>query len=154
MHGISTDTTRGNRKGVQIEMTRALVAGDDPPLLREVRGALLAQGYEISVSSGAHDVKRLAREIAWAGRRSAVELAVLVARRNVWKTLGIIEHMRRSTWALPVIFITEADDDVRREAERVGVDAIVDLPLHRAKLLQAAMELAPIVPVAPAPTAA
>ena len=141
-----TDNLRRNRPLAPLDMTRVLVAGDDNALLHRTKRILETRGYDVSLSGGAHDTRQLARAIAWAGRRSPIELLLFVATKNTRAALGIIEHLRRSNWALPVILITDHDDDVKLDARRIGVDEVVELPLDDSTLVQAALELAPIVP--------
>lgn len=124
-----------------LDTTHALVATDQAASASAIAAVLRAAGYNVTVIGEATRVVAQLR-----GGRSSTELLVLDGTERPWVTAAILNGLRYANWALPIILIAGADRELRTEAKRLGVDAVLDAPLDPEQLRHTATRLAPIVP--------
>ena len=57
-----------------------------------------------------------------------------------------IESVRAINWALPIVLISRPDPQLHAEAERQGVEAILETPVAVEEICRAAANIVPVVP--------
>jgi CheY-like chemotaxis protein len=121
----------------ELDLPRVLVAtptATASPIARALRDA----GYAVSTTGP--DVLRDLRN------QKAIELLVLDGSETPWAVGATIDAVRRINWALPMILILRPDPEVRAEAERLGVEAILDAPVAPEEIPRVARKIVPLVP--------
>jgi DNA-binding response OmpR family regulator len=102
--------------------------------------ALRDAGYVVSTTPAGADVLRDLRN------QKAVELLVLDASEMPGTVGGIIDSVRAIDWALPIILISRPDPELRAEAERLGIEAILETPVVAQEIRRTATRIVPVVP--------
>jgi CheY-like chemotaxis protein len=105
---------------------------EDEPFLRETMGAWLKQktGRTLCADNGAEALQLLAA--------NKVDLVLSDVRMPVMDGLTLVKKLNQAEGQKPgVIFLTGFSDLSLREVYEMGVDAIVEKPIHREELLRA-----------------
>jgi two-component system, response regulator, stage 0 sporulation protein F len=126
--------------------TRVLLAEDDDDLRDLVATALRRDGYDVIT---AHDGTELLDQLAsvrLAAEQSApIDLIISDVKMPGWTGLQVLEGIRATDWATPVILITGfGDHHIRREADRLGVAAFFDKPFDIDDLRTAVLNMLPV----------
>jgi two-component system, response regulator, stage 0 sporulation protein F len=122
------------KKGVVTELVdrrpRLLLAEDDDDL-RAIMCVMLARdGYEIiEAANGGELLDRLGTVHLEQGEASPIDLIVSDIQMPGFTGLQVLQGIRSSDWATPVILITAfGTEELRREARRLGALAFFDKP--------------------------
>jgi hypothetical protein len=75
-----------------------------------------------------------------------IELLVLDGSETPSIVGSTIDAIGAIDWALPIILIARPEPVLRAEAERLGVEAIVDAPVTADRIRRAATSIVPVVP--------
>lgn len=104
---------------------------DDEPLLRESMGAWLARiaGKAFCAQHGAE-----ALEILGANK---IDLLLTDVRMPVMDGVALVKKIRQGEPRPRIILVTGYNDLALPEAQKLGVDAIVEKPIDRSELLRA-----------------
>jgi CheY-like chemotaxis protein len=105
---------------------------EDEPFLRETMGAWLKQktGRTLCAENGVEALQLLAA--------NKVDLVLSDVRMPVMDGLALVKKLNQAGGQKPgVIFLTGFSDLSLREVYEMGVDAIVEKPIHREELLRA-----------------
>ena len=128
------------RRPPEIDLPRVLVAAATTPASCSIAHALRDAGYVVSTALAGTDVLRNLRN------QKAIELLVLDGSERPWSVGSIIDSVRAINWALPIVLISRPDPELRAEAERLGVEAILESPVAAEEILRAATKFVPVVP--------
>jgi DNA-binding response OmpR family regulator len=124
------------------EPVRVLVATADPSLRTAVSRRLRLSGFAVAEAETAADaLERLsAGLLAW----PPWQFDILVADADLPGQGGmeLLAGLRHEEWEIPVILITDGEDDARREALRLGAFATMKKPFDVEELDRAVLELA------------
>jgi two-component system, response regulator YesN len=104
---------------------------DDEPLLRESMGAWLARkaGQALCAQHGAEALEILAA--------NKIDLLLTDVRMPVMDGVALVKRITKSQSRPRVILVTGYNDLALPEAQKLGVDAIVEKPIDRGELLRA-----------------
>lgn len=110
--------------------TRILLAEDEDGLRDFLVWVLRHEGYEVIVAhDGVELLDYLASSLIQNGPIEPIDLIITDVRMPGWNGMQILEGIRATDWAMPVILITGYGDvDMRREAYRLGAAAFFDKP--------------------------
>lgn len=128
------------RRPPEIDLPRVLVAAATTAASCSIAQALRDAGYVVSTTLAGPDVLRDLRN------QKAIELLVLDGSERPWIVGSIIDSVRAINWALPIVLISRPDPELRAEAERLGVEAILESPVAAEEILRAATKFVPVVP--------
>jgi CheY-like chemotaxis protein len=117
-----------------------LVAAEQSSTADTIAAVLRAAGYSVATATSP---TRAAARVRSAG--SPTELLVLDGCDRPWAAAAFLDALRDASSAVPIILIAGQDAELRAEAERVGVDVVLDAPFDSDRLLTAAMKLVPVV---------
>jgi DNA-binding NtrC family response regulator len=117
-----------------------LVAAATTAASRTIAQALRDEGYIVSTTLADTDISRSLRN------QEAIELLVLDGSERPWSVGSIIDCARAVDWALPIVLISRTDPELRAEAERLGVEAILEIPVAAEEIRRAAKKLVPVLP--------
>jgi DNA-binding NtrC family response regulator len=126
------------QKGV--DLPRVLVAATTTAASSTIAQALRDAGYVVSTTLTSADVLRDLRN------QPAVELLVIDGSEGSWIAESLINSVRAVNWALPILLIAPPDPVLRAEAERQGVEAILEAPVAAEQMRRAAANIVPVVP--------
>jgi CheY-like chemotaxis protein len=123
-----------------------LVAEDDTDVRRVVATALRKDGCSVIEAVDGHDlVDHIGSALLFGNIRGELHPIALVIsdiRMPGPSGLEILAHLRRAEVGVGVILMTaHSDDDVRAQAERLGVDAFLPKPFHVDELVELAKKL-------------
>jgi CheY-like chemotaxis protein len=122
-----------------------LVAEDDDEMRRILRESLEEAGYGVIEVANGTDLRRRLIKPSDPGRGCTPEVVVSDIRLPGFTGIQILEQLRRSDWALPVILITAfGDDEIHQEAKRLGAALLLDKPFDIEDLVQAVLRLVPL----------
>ncbi len=124
---------------------RVLVAEDEAELRELVAVTLRRDGYEVvTARDGSELLDRLATARLHEDTSAPVDLIISDVKMPGWTGLQILEGIRSSDWATPVLLITGyGDREIRREAARLGVAAFFDKPFDLDDLRTAVLNIVP-----------
>jgi len=117
-----------------------LVAATTTAASSTIAQALRDAGYVVSTTLTSADVLRDLRN------QPAVELLVIDGSEGSWIAESLINSVRAVNWALPILLIAPPDPVLRAEAERQGVEAILETPVAAEQMRRAAANIVPVVP--------
>jgi len=121
---------------------RVLVVDDDPSVLACYRRLLRRAGYAVT---GEGDPRRVLE--AGASVLDPVRLLLLDYRMPEIDGLTLLAQLRgRGVKARCILISAFLNDDVRRQAERLGVDRVLQKPVDVDRLREALADLVPLAP--------
>jgi len=142
MSGSNLGLRSRMRRSPELDLPRVLVAAATSSASAKVARMLGDAGYVVSTTLVGANVPRDLRT------QVGIELLVLDGSETPWVAAEIIGAVRAVNWALPIILIAGPDPDLRAEAQRQGVEAILEAPVVAEELRRVATTMAPIVPEA------
>jgi CheY-like chemotaxis protein len=112
-----------------VERPRILLAEDHRETRALLASTLRAQGYEVVEAANGYEFISVVSE-AWLGHTTRFpDLVITDIRMPGPNGLRVIESLRKTYWAIPVIVITAfGDDATHAEARRLGAHAVIDKP--------------------------
>lgn len=117
--------------------TIVAIVEDDPSMLRAARDLLDAHGFATATFASAE-------EFLASGRASEADCLLLDIDLGGISGIELRRQLKVSTPALPIIFMTALDDDdVARQALRVGCVALLRKPFPKAALIDAIEKAVP-----------
>lgn len=140
MKGSNSELIARFRRPLELDRPRVLVAAATSAASGTIAQALRDAGYVVSMTLAGADVLRALRS------ESAIELLVLDCSEPPWAVGSIIDSVRAFNWALPIVLIALPDHELRAEAERLGVEAILEAPVAMDDLRRVATKIVPLVP--------
>lgn len=112
--------------------------------MRAMLASVLRQkGCEVLEAGNGSELTKALEEVALGillGDEQAPQLDLIISDINMPGTTGmeVLARMRRAQWQTPVILMTAfGDDRTHEEAERLGVEAVLDKPFPLSDLLAA-----------------
>ena len=119
---------------------------DDADLRMALARTLRAEGYRVvEAADGADVIGRLSTDVPGFGPMATIDVIVTDQRMPRVTGLDVLEHVRTTDWATPVILMTAFyDEDLAREARRLGALAVLPKPLDLDDLLDAIDLVAPM----------
>jgi len=121
---------------------RILVAEDDAEMRRLVVEALRRDGYDVvAISDGGRLLVALAHEMAQRSGEDLADLVVSDVRMPICTGIQILEQLRASHWAMPVILMTAFGDTATRERARALGALLFDKPFDLGDLRAAVASL-------------
>ena len=120
-----------------IDMSRVLVAEDDPEMRRLLAEALRKDWHDvIEAGDGGQLLVRIAEEFHRRSSLREIDVIVSDVRMPVCSGLELAEQLADDGWRIPCVLLTAfGDEETRRRAERIGAvlfDKPVALELVRA----------------------
>lgn len=140
MKGIHAELTSRIRRPPELDLPRVLVAAATTAASCTIAQALRDAGYVVGTTLAGADVLRNLRN------QKAIELLVIDGSERSWIVGSIIDSVRAINWALPIVLISRPDPELRAEAERLGVEAILETPVAAGEIVRAATKIVPVVP--------
>ena len=129
------------------EMPRVLVIGSNSSEVRFLQRLLEVGGYWVdSATIGMASLVQSSAAVSGLFRSRSIELLVLDGAGEPELAVRLLNSIRETYPALPIILIAGSDPEVRKEARRLGIDIVLDAPATIADLRRAAQELAPLFP--------
>jgi CheY-like chemotaxis protein len=131
-----------SQAGYPPERQRILLAEDHADTRALLASMLRGLGYEVVEAANGYEFLSVISE-AWLRRSGRFpDLIVTDVRMPGPNGLRVLEGIRTSYWAIPVIVITAfGDEDTHAEARRLGAHTVIDKPFDLARLRQAVLEL-------------
>ena len=128
---------------LSVRPIRILLAEDDEELRRLLTAALRKEGYEVvSVADGNELLSMIGSQILNPVNHPQADLVISDVRMPGHNGLEVLEGLRQSDWATPVILITAfGEPETHAEARRLGA-AIIDKPFELNILKTAVFNLA------------
>ncbi|NUP07303.1 MAG: hypothetical protein HOW73_14710 [Polyangiaceae bacterium] len=139
MKGVIEEATVRTRPPA-LDLPRVLVAAATTAACRTIAQALRHEGYVVSTTLARADVLRDLRN------QKALELLVLDGSERPWIAASMIASARAINPALPIVLILEHDPELRGDAERLGVEAILESPVAAEEIRHAATHIVPVLP--------
>ena len=140
MKGAHAELTTRIRRPPELDLPRVLVAATTTAASCTIAQALRDAGYVVSTTLAGPDVCRNLRN------QKGIELLVLDGSEQPSTVSSIIDGVRAANWALPIVLISRPDPELRAEAERLGVEAILESPVSAGEVRRAATRIVPAVP--------
>jgi len=140
MRGTYSEVTTKIRRPPELDLPRVLVAAPTATASASIVQALRDAGYVVSTTLTGTDILRTLRS------HNAIELLVLDAAETPWTVPSTIDAVRAINWALPIVLIAGSDPVLRAEAERFGVEAILEAPVTAEEIRRTATKLVPVLP--------
>jgi CheY-like chemotaxis protein len=140
MKGPGTGLTSAMRRSPELDLPRVLVAGATSCASADLARVLRDAGYVVSTTLAGANVLRDLRS------QMSVELLVLDGSETPWVAAEIIDAVRTLNWALPIILIAKPEAGLLAEAERQGVEAILEAPVVEEEIRRVATTIVPVVP--------
>ena len=140
MREAYAELTSRIRRPPEVELPRVLLAAATATASSTIAQALRDVGYVVSTTLAGADVLRDLRN------QKAIELLVLDASERPGTVGAIIDSVRAVNWALPIVLISRPDPELRAEAERQGVEAILEAPATAPEIHRAVTNIVPVVP--------
>jgi CheY-like chemotaxis protein len=108
---------------------RLLLAEDDFELRTMLAQNLRKDGYQVIEAKDGAQLVDLLRSWLVERRAEPIDLVVSDNRMPGWSGLEFLRSLRQADWAIPVVLITAfGDEDLHREARRLGAAAVLDKP--------------------------
>jgi CheY-like chemotaxis protein len=140
MKGPGIGLTSGIRRSPELDLPRVLVAGGTSSASADLARVLRDAGYIVSTTLAGANLLRDVRS------QMNVELLVLDGSETPSVAGEIIDAVRTLNWALPIILIAKPEAGLLAEAERQGVEAILEAPVVAEEFRRVATTLVPVVP--------
>ncbi len=140
MKGTHAELTSRIRRPPTLDLPRVLVAASNSAASRSIAQALRDAGYVVSTVLAGADVLRALRT------QRAIELLVLDGSERPRSVGSIIDAVRAINWALPIVLISRPDPELRGEAERLGVEAILESAVAAEEIVRVATKFVPVIP--------
>ena len=140
MTGTLAESTSRIRRPIGGDLPRILIAAATTTSSVTIAHALSDAGYFVRTALTRRDLLRDLRT------QEAIELLVIDGSEEHWMEESIIESVRAINWALPIVLISKPDPQLRAEAERQGVEAILETPVAVEEICRAAANIVPVVP--------
>jgi len=138
MKGAQAELISRIRRPREIDLPRVLVAGATTAASCSIAQTLRDAGYGVSTTLAGVEVLRDLRN------QKAIELLVLDGSERPWSVGSLIDSIRAIDWALPIVLISRPDPELRAEAERLGVEAILESPVAAEEIRRAATKIVPV----------
>lgn len=138
MKGAQAELMSRIRRPREIDLPRVLVAAATTAASCSIAQTLRDAGYVVSTTLAGAEVLRDLRN------QKAIELLVLDGSERPWSVGSIIDSIRAIDWALPIVLISRPDPELRAEAERLGVEAILESPVAAEEIRRAATKIVPV----------
>jgi CheY-like chemotaxis protein len=120
------------------------VIEDDAELRSALVSGLRAEGYLVVGVSDGEQVLKWWPELSQGVGPVHVDLIVTDQRMPKVSGLEVLQAVRQIDWATQVVLISAfADDDLRREAKRLGAAAVLSKPFTMDRLLDTVKQVAP-----------
>lgn len=139
MKGAQAELISRIRRPREIDLPRVLVAAATTAASCSIAQTLRDAGYLVSTTLAGAELLRDLRN------QKAIELLVLDGSERPWSVGSIIDSVRAINWALPIVLISRPDPELRAEAERLGVEAILESPVAAEEIRRAATKIVPVV---------
>jgi len=123
-----------------VDLPRVLVGASTTAASSSVAHALREVGYVVNTALTGADVLRELRN------QKAIELLVFDGSDTPWLVAETIDAVRAINWAMPIVLILRHDPVLYAEAERLGVEAILEVPVAADDIRRVATKLVPVVP--------
>lgn len=140
MKGPGTGQTSGMRQSPELDLPRVLLAGASSRAAAELARVLRNAGYVVSTTLAGANVLRDLRH------QMNIELLVLDGTETPAIAAEIIDVVRTRNWALPIILIANPEAALLAEAQRQGVEAILEAPVDGDEIRRVATTIVPVVP--------
>ena len=140
MKRVPAELTSKVRWRPDSELPRVLVATGSTAASSPIAQALRRAGYVVNITPAGVDVVSHLRS------QTAIELLVLDGSGGAWAVGSAIDSFRAIIRALPIILISPRDSALRAEAERLGVEAILDAPVGAEEIRRVAQAIVPVGP--------
>jgi len=120
-----------------------LLVEDDDQMRFLMRDVLVAGGYEVyEAADGARFAEYM--EQTQEGRRPVPDLIISDIRMPGQSGLAVVDEIRRTDWATPIIFVTAfGDRTTHEEGARLGAVAVLNKPFELDELLDLATSWVP-----------
>ena len=139
MKEAQTELISRIRRRPEIDLPRVLVAAATTAASCSIAQTLRDAGYVVSTTLAGVEALRPLRN------QNAIELLILDGSEQPWSVGSIIDSVRAINWALPIVLISRPDPELRAEAERLGVEAILESPVAAEEIRRAATRIVPVV---------
>lgn len=122
---------------------RVLLAEDDDEMRAMLASVLRDKGCEVLEAGDGSELTKALDQVALGillGDDHAPHLDLIISDINMPGTTGmeVLARMRRAQWKTPVILMTAfGDDRTHEEAQKLGVEAVLDKPFSLSDLLAA-----------------
>jgi CheY-like chemotaxis protein len=125
-----------------VERPQILLAEDHRETRALLASTLRAQGYDVVEVANGYEFVGVISE-AWLRRSTRFpDLVITDIRMPGPSGLRVIESLRKTYWAIPVIVITAfGDAETHAEASRLGAHAVIDKPFDPERLKEKVVEL-------------
>src|SRR5262245_1699614 len=125
-----------------VERPRILLAEDHRETRALLASTLRAQGYEVLEAANGYEFLSVISE-AWLGPTTRFpDLVITDIRMPGPNGLRVIEGLRKTYWAIPVIVITAfGDAATHAEARRLGAQAVIDKPFDPERLKDTVVQI-------------
>jgi CheY-like chemotaxis protein len=142
MTRLSRTDERIREAVLAVEPPRILLAEDHAETRALLAATLRAQGYEVVEARDGYEFLGVITE-AWLGPTTRFpDLVITDIRMPGPSGLRVIEGLRKTYWAIPVIVITAfGDAETHAEARRLGAHAVIDKPFDPDALREKVIEL-------------
>ena len=139
----------GHNDSVVINMDepspRILVADDDPEMREMLAEELRASGYEVLLAKDGAQLREMLHGKGINRIDPEPDLVVSDIRMPGKSGLEVLEALRTSNWAMPVILITAfGTPETHDEAKRLGANVILDKPFDLDDLVAAVRRVVPL----------
>src|SRR5688572_21925616 len=138
MKGAQAELMSRIRRPRESDLPRVLVAAATTAASCSIAQTLRDAGYVVSTTIAGAEVLRDLRN------QKAIELLVLDGSERPWSVGSLIDSIRAIDWALPIVLISRPDPELRAEAERLGVEAILESPVAAEEIRRAATKIVPV----------
>lgn len=124
-----------------------LVAEDNPDMRHVLARSLRTQGYRVLELKDGQELLDRILDDPMAEGHVEPDLIISDIRMPGWTGLEVLESLRDSDWATPVILITAfGDKETHAEARRLGAAVVFDKPFDIDDLLVSVGNILPLEP--------
>ena len=124
---------------------RILVADDDPEMREMLAEELRASGYEVLLAKDGGQLREMLHGKGIKRIDPEPDLIVSDIRMPGKSGLEVLEALRTSNWAMPVVLITAfGTPETHAEAKRLGANVILDKPFDLDDLVAAVRRVVPL----------
>lgn len=140
-HQVINSSYKHRLPGSTLAPPHVLVAAEYATSAQAIATTLRTAGYSVSVAQSATGIISHLRSGC-----SPIQLLVLDGSNQPWVAGAILDSLRYANWPSPIILIAGRDPELRAEAKRLGVDAVVRAPPDTQRLRTVATRLVPVGP--------
>ena len=141
MKGAHAEITHG-KTSIEVlpgfDATHVLVAADTTIALSTIAAELRAAGYVVATCP-------YEEVVSYLRTHKAIELLVLDGTSRPAVASALLGALRVADGRLPIILVAGRDPELRAEAERLAVEALIDAPLQVNDIRRSAIRIAPVV---------